>query len=101
MGNIFLPKGLQCRRFVFLDTQVGCGTRALRLSLDIARAGRSGLRVVWWKTLFFCALFMISRWSVCSLGFSVGVFCRGVAVLRNLLYMSMSMVLLEELVLGE
>ena len=42
----------------------------MRLSLDIARAGPIGLRVVWWKTQFFCPLFMISR--VVGWGFLLG-----------------------------
>ena len=47
------------------------------------------------------SVFLSASHDIAMAGLLAGVSCWGVATLRNLLYMSMSMVLLEELVLGE
>jgi hypothetical protein len=47
------------------------------------------------------SVFLSAFYDITVVGLLVGVSCWGVAILRNVLCMSMSMVLLEELVLGE
>ena len=47
------------------------------------------------------SVFVSAFYDITVVGLLAGVSCWGVAMLRNLLYMSMSMVLLGELVLGE
>ena len=47
------------------------------------------------------SVFVSAFYDITVVGLLAGFSCWGVAILRNLLYTSMSMLLLEELVLGE